>query len=67
MAFEGKKDFHSFRHTVADHLKQKGVSEALVGGILGHQTGGITFGRYGKDYRPEVLAPVVELLTLNVL
>lgn len=59
-----KKDFHSFRHTLADHLKQKGVAESLVGGILGHQTGGITFGRYGKDFRPEVLAAVIEQVDL---
>lgn len=65
LGFEGKKDFHSFRHTLADHLKQKGVSEALVGGILGHQTGGITFNRYGKDFRPELLAPVVESVSLD--
>lgn len=55
-----RKDFHSFRHTLADHLKQKGIVESLVGGILGHQSGGITFSRYGKDFRPEVLAPVIE-------
>ncbi|OYT95192.1 MAG: hypothetical protein CFE49_14120 [Pseudomonas sp. PGPPP3] len=60
-----RKDFHSFRHTLADHLKQKGVVESLVGGILGHQSAGITFGRYGKDFRPEVLAPIVELVTLE--
>ena len=57
-----KKDFHSFRHTLADELKQRGVAESLIAGILGHSTGGITFGRYGKDYTPEVLAPVIELL-----
>lgn len=43
------------------------MSEALVGGILGHQTGGITFSRYGKDFRPEVLAPVVELVAWEVM
>lgn len=64
---EGKKDFHSFRHTFADHLKQKGAPESLVGGLLGHQSEGITFGRYGKDFRPEVLLPVVELVTLDSL
>lgn len=64
---EGQKDFHSFRHTIADHLKQKGISEALVGGLLGHQTGGITFSRYGKDFRPEVLAPVVEAVDFDAL
>lgn len=57
-----KKDFHSFRHTLADELKQRGVAESLIAGILGHSTGGITFGRYGKDYTPEVLAPVIEML-----
>lgn len=62
-----KKDFHSFRHTLADHLKQKGVAESLVGGLLGHQAGGITFNRYGKDFRPDVLAPVMELVTLESL
>lgn len=31
---EQKKDFHSFRHTVADHLKQLGVAEPLIGGVL---------------------------------
>lgn len=64
---EGQKDFHSFRHTIADHLKQKGISEALVGGLLGHQTGGITFSRYGKDFRPEVLAPVVEAVDFDAI
>lgn len=67
LGFEGKKDFHSFRHTLADHLKQKGVAEALVGGILGHQTGGITFSRYGKEFKPESLLPVIELVSLDAL
>ena len=55
-----KKDFHSFRHTVADMLKKKGIPEAMVGGLLGHQTGGITFSRYGKDFDPQALLPAVE-------
>jgi len=66
-ASDAQKDFHSFRHTFADHLKQKGVAESLVGGILGHQSEGITFGRYGKDFRPEVLAPVVEMMMVQSL
>ncbi|WP_256595066.1 hypothetical protein [Pseudomonas sp. S5D5] len=60
-----KKDFHSFRHTLTDHLKQKGVSESLVGGSLGYQSVGIKFGRYGKDFRPDVLASVIELVALE--
>ena len=62
---KGRKDFHSFRHTVADNLKQRGVAESFIGGILGHTTGGITFTRYGKDFRPHVLQPAVELLCFS--
>ena len=62
---EGCKDFHSFRHTVADQLKQQGVSESLAGALLGHTSGGITFGRYGKDFQPEILVKIVELIELN--
>lgn len=61
-----KKDFHSFRHTVADHLKQQGVTESLIAGLLGHQAGGITFSRYGKDFAPDKLLSVVELLNFNI-
>ena len=61
---EGCKDFHSFRHTVADQLKQQGISESLAGALLGHMSGGITFGRYGKDWQPEKLLSVVESLSL---
>jgi integrase len=60
-----KKDFHSLRHTVADHLKQLDASESLIAGLLGHQSGGITFGRYGKDYKPEKLVRLIELLKFN--
>lgn len=63
---ESKKDFHSFRHTVADHLKQQGLPESLVGSLLGHTTGGITFSRYGKDFRPKTLVDVVERLDFEV-
>lgn len=63
---EGRKDFHSFRHTVADILKQQGVSESLIGGILGHSTGGITYTRYGKDFRPDVLKPIMRMLNYEL-
>lgn len=50
-----KKVFHSFRHTVADTLKQKGVAEGVIAEILGHANQSITTGRYGKRYRPAML------------
>lgn len=64
---EGKdrKDFHSFRHTVADELKQAGVSEGLIAALLGHKSGGITFNRYGKDFNPRLLLPIVEMLSFE--
>ncbi|WNK19081.1 site-specific integrase [Halomonas piscis] len=58
----GKKDFHSFRHTIANELKQKGVSENQIGGVLGHTTGGITNTRYGKEYEPDVLKSAIGLI-----
>lgn len=54
------KVFHSFRHTVADILKQKGILESVVAGLLGHEQGGITFNRYGKKYLPPSLIDAVE-------
>lgn len=60
-----RKDFHSFRHTVADELKQAGVEESLIAALLGHQSGGITYSRYGKDYAPGRIVPVVGLLSFD--
>lgn len=57
-----KKVFHSFRHTVADTLKQKGVPEGVIAEILGHANGSITTGRYGKRYRPGVLLEALKKL-----
>lgn len=59
------KVFHSFRHTVADTLKQGGVSEPVAAALLGHDQGGITFGRYGKRYLPERLVEAVEMISYD--
>ncbi|MDO9067827.1 MAG: site-specific integrase [Deltaproteobacteria bacterium] len=50
-----KRCFHSFRHTVADTLKQQGCNEAVIAEILGHRNESITMGRYGKRYHPKIL------------
>ncbi len=57
------KVFHSFRHTVANILKQTGVPESVAAGLLGHEQGGITFNRYGKRYLPSRLAEAVEAIS----
>lgn len=52
-----KKVFHSFRHLVADTLKQAGGQDSLIAELLGHSHGGhaMTMSRYGKRYQPRVL------------
>jgi integrase len=61
-----KKVFHSFRHTVADTLKQKGVPEGVIAEILGHANQSITTGRYGKRFRPEILLEALKKLEYGV-
>ena len=50
-----KKNFHSFRHTVSDHLKQKGVEPHFINELLGHSSGNIDLDRYGKGYNSGIL------------
>ena len=50
-----KKDFHSFRSTVADALKQKGVDVSLIHETLGHANPSISLSRYADPYQPKVL------------
>ena len=50
-----KKNFHSLRHTVSDHLKQKGIEPHFVNELLGHSSGNIDLERYGKGYNPDIL------------
>lgn len=57
-----KKVFHSFRHTVADCLKQAGVQEVIIEEILGHTHKSISTGRYGKRYQPKVLLDALMLV-----
>jgi len=57
-----KKVFHSFRHNVADSLKQQGIDDFVIAEILGHTHSSITMGRYGKRYQPQVLLSAIERL-----
>jgi len=50
-----RKNFHSLRHTVSDHLKQKGIDVNLINELLGHTSGNIDLDRYGKGYNPDIL------------
>lgn len=60
----GDLSFHSFRHTAANHLKNKGVTAPLRAALLGHiddQEKDSTR-RYSGVYRPEVMKPIVDQL-----
>ena len=67
LGFNKKYVFHSFRHTVADELKQKKADPYLAGGLEGHIAGTITYDRYGKTYRPETLIDIMKLLDFKCL
>ena len=50
-----KKNFHSLRHTVIDHLKQKLVDISFINELVGHHHGNIDLDRYGKGYNSDIL------------
>ena len=62
---DSTKVFHSFRHTVIDQLKQKEVPKEMVANIAGHLDESVTFGRYGKDYKPAVMQQYIEMLEFD--
>ena len=50
-----KNGFHSFRHTIIDHLKQKGIEIHYINEMMGHTSGNIDLDRYGKGYNPDMI------------
>ena len=64
---EKGKDFHSFRHTIIDDLKQGEVNYHVLKALVGHsdqlpeefQKGDMTMDRYGKKYKAEILHKMV--------
>jgi len=50
-----KNGFHSLRHSVIDHLKQKGIEPHFINELVGHSQGNIDLDRYGKRYNPDIL------------
>ena len=64
---DGKKAYHSFRHTFINSLKQLSVPEANVAALAGHQTEGITYSRYGKDLDVTILRETLDQLKFEGL
>jgi len=50
VTIDEKLNFHSFRHTFINALKQQMVDKMIVGELAGHSDKSETFGRYGKPY-----------------
>lgn len=48
-------DFHSFRHTFVNTLKQLQVNPDLIRELDGHKKGDMTMDRYGKAFGPRLL------------
>ena len=42
-----KKSFHSIRHSVIDHLKQKGIDVSYINDLVGHHSGNIDLDSWG--------------------
>lgn len=58
-----KVNFHSFRHTFANQMKQtSGIDLNIIEELLGHSRGSETADRYGKAYEPKVSLPEVNKL-----
>lgn len=63
---DAKKDFHSFRHTFINGLKQAEVQEVMIAELVGHTNESLTTGTYGKRYQPEKLIKALQVLNYGV-
>lgn len=61
-----KKCFHSFRHTMADSLKQLDLQETIIAEILGHANENISTGRYGKPFHPDRLLDAISKVDYGI-
>ena len=54
-----RKNFHSFRHTLIDDLRDAGVQDSLIKRIAGHKDGAVTFSIYGSRSPLKAMAEAV--------
>lgn len=60
---DDSKVYHSFRHTVADTLKQQGVDYKQIEEILGHEDQSMSTGYYANPYQVKILHEALKKLT----
>jgi len=64
---EKMKDFHSFRHTFINALKQnRKVDAYIISELVGHSVQSITMSRYGKRYEPKRLLDAIKTVKFAV-
>ena len=59
------KSLHCFRHSVLTIFKNKVLEEGVAAAIVGHEHGGISYTRYGKEYDINRLKAAVELINFD--
>jgi len=60
------KNFHSFRHTFVNALRQTGVNETHIAALVGHSTGKATTDVYGNAVGPKLLAKTLKKLDYEI-
>lgn len=63
LGFSKGLDFHSFRHSFANDLKQAMTPQLITAQLLGHSTQNVTYDRYGKDLGISLLKESLELIS----
>ncbi|ELA7833033.1 TPA: tyrosine-type recombinase/integrase [Vibrio parahaemolyticus] len=67
LGFDKGHDFHSFRHTFANELKNALVPSMVAAELLGHAQETITYERYGKEINLKTKLIAVEKIDKNSL
>ncbi|HHX8681680.1 TPA: site-specific integrase [Vibrio diabolicus] len=67
LGFSRGHDFHSFRHTFANELKNALVPSIVAAELLGHAQETITYERYGKEINLKTKLIAVEKIDKNSL
>ena len=68
MVRDGKKTFHSFRHTFITALERLDLQERVMAQIAGHERGKTQSGsRYAKDRSADELKPIIDRLKFECL
>lgn len=64
----GKKSFHSFRHTFLTAIERLNVAESVMAQLAGHEKGSTeSLKRYAKDRSAQELSPIIDALNFQVI